>query len=314
MGTDDKVMYFLTGPTAVGKTEWALAWAEASGAEILSCDSLLLYRGMAIGTARPSLDALRRVRHHGIDLSPVNQQFNVKEYLNVAQAVVDDVFQRGKRLLVVGGSGFYLKAFFAPVVDDLSIPEEIHREVLHLYEQRGLKGLVEELRKLNPSGTGSLDLLNPRRVIRSLERCLASGKTLIALREAFESQPRPFDTYQKNLCLLTRDRGNLRKRVEVRTKMMLAGGLIEEVRGLIRAGIRENPSAASAIGYRETLACLDGKADFKELEDRIVKSTMALIRKQKTWFRRQVPVHRVIDLDAFKAGEVPELFDTNRVS
>lgn len=309
METKDTVIYFLTGPTAVGKTELALAWAEANGAEILSCDSLLVYRGMAIGTARPCPESLLCVRHHGIDLSPVKQQFNVKKYLEVAQSVVDDVSQRRKKLLVVGGSGFYLKAFFAPVVDNLKVPDAVHREVLRLYQKKGLNGLVEQLRRLNPSGMGNLDLSNSRRVIKALERCLASGKTLIALRAEFESQPWPFEAYQKKICLLTRDRSSLLKRVEVRTKAMLAGGLIEEVRELIGSGMRDNPSAASAIGYRETLACLDGKEDFKDLEALIIKNTMALIRKQDTWFRRQIPVDRIIDLDVFKDEEVPGLFN-----
>ncbi len=302
------MIYLLTGPTAVGKTELALAWAEANEAEILSCDSLLVYRRMTIGTARPSQEALRRVRHHGVDLSPVNKQFSVKEYLKISRAVVEEVSQRGKKLLVVGGSGFYLKAFFAPVVDDLKIPDHIHCEVVQLYEQKGLNGLVERLSELNPAGTGKLDLLNPRRVVRALERCLASGKTLAVLHAQFESQPRPFDTYKKRLCLLTRDRNSLRKRVESRTKKMLAGGLVEEVRGLIGAGILDNLSAASAIGYRETLAYLEGKEDFKNLEAMIIKHTMALIRKQETWFRWQIPIDRVVDLDAFKLGELPQLF------
>lgn len=296
-------LYLLTGPSAVGKTEFSLDWAERHNAEIISCDSLLCYRGMHIGTARPSPAALRRVPHHGMDLCPVRRQLSIREYLAAAEKAVRDVLSRSRNVLVVGGSGFYLKAFFAPVVDTLEIPQGVRQEVTELYAKQGLDGVVRRLRDLNPQGLSPLDIRNPRRVLKALERCLAAQQPLKELRARFAAQRTPFDGFQKELCRLSRSRESLYRRVELRTKLMLKEGLVEEVHALKAQGLLENPSAAAAIGYREVLACLRGDAGFGELEAAIVRRTRALIRKQCTWFLQQLPPHRVVNLDAISTND-----------
>ena len=184
----DRVLYVLTGPTAVGKTELALRWAEAFGAEIVSCDSLLFYRGMDIGTAKPTPAERRRVPHHLVDILDITQTWDVAHYVTSARAVCEDIRARGRRVLVSGGSGFYLKAFFAPVADDVEIPAEVRRAVAARLDRDGLAAVVKDLRALNPEGVGALDVRNPRRVVRALERCLASQRTLADLAEAFARQ------------------------------------------------------------------------------------------------------------------------------
>jgi len=182
------ILHVLTGPTAAGKTEWALRWAERFGAEIVSCDSLLFYRGMDIGTAKPTPAERGRVRHHLIDLCDVTEQMDITRYIALARAAIDDIRVRGRRVLVTGGSGFYLKAFCGPVADDIEVAAVIRERVRALPAAAALG----ELRALNPAGLGALDVANPRRVARALERCLASGRTLAELQDAFARQPGAF--------------------------------------------------------------------------------------------------------------------------
>lgn len=296
------VLYVLTGPTAVGKTEWALRWAEAHGAEIVSCDSLLFYRGMDIGTAKPTRAELARVPHHLIDICEVRERMDITAYVTRARAVIDDIGRRGRRVLVTGGSGFYLKSFFAPVADDVAVSDAIRAEVAVLKREVAL----ERLTTLNPAGLAGLDVANPRRVMRALERCLASGKTLADLAAAFAELPKPFTEFEVRLAVLQRDPAELERRAAERVTAMLQAGLVEEVRRLRGEGLETNPSAAKAIGYREVLAMLDGGLAESQLAAEITKNTRALAKKQRTWFRTQLPPHRV--LDAAQVSRLDDLF------
>jgi tRNA dimethylallyltransferase len=288
-------LYVLTGCTAVGKTELALRWAEASDAEIVSCDSLLFYRGMNVGTAKPTRAELGRVPHHLIDVRGVNEPMDITEYVTMARAAVAEVVNRGKRVLVTGGSGFYLKAFFAPVADDVAVPANVRQELNERLVKEGLGALIDELHRLNPAGVGSLDVQNPRRVLRALERCRVSGKTLHELKSDFERLPSAFADYEVKLCELVRPREELDRRIEQRVEAMMGAGLVEEVRGLIDAGLKQNPSAAKAIGYRETIDFIEGRLTESELPASIVRNTHGLVKKQRTWFKTQLPVHAQIE-------------------
>lgn len=290
-----QTIHVLTGCTAVGKTEFALQWAGANDAEIVSCDSLLFYRGMNIGTAKPTSQELARVRHHLIDIRDVTEAMDVTCYVEAARGAVADIFARGRRVLVTGGSGFYLKAFFAPVADAVRVPEALREELRQRIAKTGLEGLLEELRQLNPGGLGALDLQNPRRVARALERCLASGRTLAQLADDFAAQPAPFADYEVKLCELVREKSDLDARVKSRVEQMLKAGLVDEVKALIPAGLKENSSAASAIGYRETIEFIEGALPGDQLLDKIAQDTRALVKKQRTWFKTQLPAHQQIE-------------------
>lgn len=298
-------LHVLTGCTAVGKTELALRWAEANDAEIVSGDSLLFYRGADIGTAKPTKAELSRVPHHLIDIRGVSEQMNVTQYAAEARAAVDGILDRGRRVLVTGGSGFYLKSFFAPVADEVAVPTELREELRARLEQAGgLAALVDELGRLNPAGLGALDVQNPRRVLRALERCRASGRILAALQADFDAQPAPFADCTVELCELVREPSELDQRIEQRVTAMLAAGLVAEVRGLLAQGLKGNPSVAGAIGYRETVDFLEGRLMEPELAGAIGKNTRALVRKQRTWFKTQLPAHRQVG----SAAAVGDLF------
>lgn len=291
----EQTLHIIIGTTAAGKTEYALSYAEAYDAEIVSCDASLVYRGMDIGTAKPTVAERSRVPHHLIDLCEVNQPYDIVAYVREARRAIEAITARGKGVLITGGSGFYLKSFLAPVLDTLVVSDAIRMEVADLYERKQLEGLLQVLRGLNPAGLGTLDTHNPRRVMRALERCLASGKTLQALQAEFAARPLPYADFSKRIILLEREKDVLKQRIESRVEAMVRAGLVEEVRRLQALGIEDNPSAASAIGYRETLAVLHGRMDRAELVPAIIQNTLHLAKKQRTWFRTQIPEpsHRV---------------------
>jgi tRNA dimethylallyltransferase len=289
----------LTGCTGVGKTEFAVRWAETHGAEIISCDSLLFYRGMNIGTAKPTPEEQGRVRHHLIDCCELTEQMDVMQFVAMVKTAIADITSRGLSVLIVGGSGFYLRSFLGPVADDVKVPSSIRDEVRALTAERAL----EQLRALNPDGLGALDVANPRRVARALERCHASGRTLRSLANAFARQPSPFGDWQVELTRLEREPAELGARIVARVDAMLRAGLVEEVRSLLDHGLKENPSAARAIGYREVIAMLAGTLAPEALAHEIVKNTRQLVKKQRTWFRTQLPTHRVVTAAELAAGE-----------
>jgi tRNA dimethylallyltransferase len=228
-----------------------------------------------------------------VDILDVTQRMDVAGYVPRARAACEDIRSRGRRVLVTGGSGFYLKAFFAPVADDVEVPADVRAAVAAQLAAAGLPALVAELRRLNPGGLGALDGRNPRRVARALERCRASGRPLAELAAAFAAQPPPFAGWETRLVRLDRPRPELDTRIAARVQAMLAAGLVDEVRGLLAAGLAGNAAAARAIGYRETIAFLEGRLRADELGPAIVRNTRALVKKQLTWFRTQLPPHPV---------------------
>lgn len=300
-----RTLHVLTGCTAVGKTELALRWAEANGAEIVSCDSLLFYRGADIGTAKPTKAELARVPHHLLDICGLRERMDVTHYVTKARVAVEGILARGRRVLVTGGSGFYLKSFFAPVADEVAVPPELRTELrTRLEAAGGLASLVAELHQLNPAGLGALDVQNPRRVLRALERCRASGRTLAALQADFDAQPAPFADCAVQLCELVREPAELDQRIEQRVAAMLAAGLVAEVRGLLAQGLKQNPSAAGAIGYRETVDFIEGRLMEPELAGAITRNTRALVKKQRTWFKTQLPAHRQVAAATAQVGDL----------
>ncbi|MBT3480707.1 MAG: tRNA (adenosine(37)-N6)-dimethylallyltransferase MiaA [Opitutales bacterium] len=308
MNLEEETLCALSGCTAVGKTALALNWAEANDAEIVSCDSLLCYRGLDIGTAKPNQEELGRVQHHLIDIWNANEAMDIGDYVKLAIAAVEDIRSRGKRVLVTGGSGFYLKAFFGPVVDAVEVSPAVREQVSEIEAGAGLGGMVQKLEELDPNCRNEVDTENGRRVIRALERCLETGKSIGQLKAEFAAQSNLLTAAPKRLVVLNRDRDRLNERIAMRVSEMLKNGLIDEVQRLKADGFESNASASGSIGYRETLAYLRGDYDLTELETTIATNTRRLAKKQRTWFRTQLPQGKAIDLDQSDPNLVDTLF------
>ncbi len=309
MSVEDETLYALTGCTAVGKTALALDWAEANDAEIVSCDSLLFYRGLDIGTAKPTREERERVPHHLIDIRDANVAMDIGDYVKLAIATIEGIRSRGKRVLVTGGSGFYLKAFFAPVVDAVVVSPVVREQVLGIEASTGLEGMVRKLEELDPNCRSAVDIENGRRVIRALERCLETGKTIRELKTEFAAQSNLLTEAPKQLVVLTRDRDRLNERITLRVSEMLRSGLIDEVERLKAEGFEANASASGSIGYRETLAHLRGEYSLDELKETVATNTRRLAKKQRTWFRTQLPQGKTIKLDEAGTDLVDTVFE-----
>jgi len=300
-------LYFLAGVTASGKSELALEWAESRDAEILSCDSIAIFRGMDLGSAKPTPGERMRVPHHGLDLVEVSQGYDVSQYERYARQVVTDARTRGRALLVVGGSGFYLQSFFEPIIDEVEVTDEIRRQVVDLHETQGIFGLVDRLKELNGGEPLDLDEKNPQRLQRALERCLGSGLKLSELRERFQSLPTPYPSFRKECIWLDRTDEDLAERIEARTKAMIRAGLVEETESLIGQGFLANHSAYSSVGYREAHAFLRNEISRTDLVPSICRSTRKLVAKQRKWFRKRFPVESRLLLDASSIVRADEL-------
>ncbi len=282
----------ITGCTCSGKTAAAIEFALKNNAEIVSCDSVQVYRHMDIGSAKASKAELSRVRHHLIDVADVSEVFDVSKYVSCARAALDDIVSRGKNVVVAGGSGFYLMAWFAAVVDNLPIDASIRAESGKIESEGGAEGLAEALLRIDPDAPKFVDMRNPRRTKNALERCMASGKSVAELLDDFSKLPCPMGDLERDLIILEPDSQTLNESILSRSRAMVRGGLIDETRALIDMGMLENPAARSAIGYRETVKWLcSGGSDREALAAEIAKNTIALTKKQRKFFRRILEIH-----------------------
>ncbi|MDR2432235.1 MAG: tRNA (adenosine(37)-N6)-dimethylallyltransferase MiaA [Puniceicoccales bacterium] len=291
----DGKLYIITGCTAVGKTDYAINFAIENNAEIVSCDSLLVYKHMDIGTAKPKLVDRKGIKHHCMDLVEPSKKFDVSMFIKAAQKAIDSIVSSKKNVVVVGGSGFYLKSFYHPVVDGIKIPRNVSDLVNSIYANSGLDGLVTMLISANNRICPPIDMKNPRRVMSALKRCLACGKTFDEVQSNFASLDSPFE-YRKHTILLERDREDLKLRIWERTKKMLWEGLIDEVQFLLSNYDQLSDSAKNAIGYRETINWIRSSTTEDALIDEISQNTLKLVKKQKTWFKKQIPIDEKIIL------------------
>ena len=282
-------LFILAGATASGKTELALSFAQKKNCEILSCDASAFYRGMDIGTAKPTPEEQRTVRHWGIDIAEPNEPFSIKDFVTYAQNCVSDITKRGKNVLAVGGSGLYLKSFLSPVTDDVHPSEAVREEIAALETNGGIEALRERLLKCDPQASEYVAFKNPRNVRKALERCLTTELPLSEVLKNFQQQPTPYASLPKVTICLCRPLEILKLRIRLRVRKMLQNGLIDEVRRLKEEGkLLPNTPASAAIGYRETLKFLQQPTPLDVLEREIVNDTYGLVKKQLTWFRHQM--------------------------
>ncbi|MBO6103020.1 MAG: tRNA (adenosine(37)-N6)-dimethylallyltransferase MiaA [Opitutales bacterium] len=279
----DKVI-IISGPTAAGKTAAAVNLAKKIGAEIISCDSVQVYKYMDIGSAKAAPGERGGIPHHLIDVVLPSQTFSVGEYVAKAKKAFDDIRARGKPVIVAGGSGFYLKSWFGAVSDELFVSEKIKAECDELQRSPNPNALLEKLLSLDSRAGEFIDIQNPRRVRPALERVMASGMSVGELKRRFETLPCPYGEIEREFINIDLPDEEIFARAKIRAQKMVERGLVEETRKLLEMGIEKNPAAASAIGYRETISAIKTQ-NFEGLAEEIFASTRRLIRKQRKFLR-----------------------------
>ncbi|MCW5874597.1 MAG: tRNA (adenosine(37)-N6)-dimethylallyltransferase MiaA [Anaerolineales bacterium] len=292
----------ILGPTAVGKTEAAIAIAERWNGEIVSADSRLLYRGMDIGTAKPSAAELARVPHHLIDIANPDETLSLAVFQQQAAAAIASIHARGKLPLLVGGTGQYLQAVLDGWLPPALPPQPVLRAALAGWaEQIGGDALHTRLAVLDPAAAANIDARNVRRTLRALEVILATGRRFSTQRG---QAPAPYRVLRLGL---TRPRPELYARIDARIDAMLAAGWLDEVRSLLAAGYSSTLPSLSAIGYAQLAQHLRGELSLEEAVAEIKRLTRSFVRRQYAWFKPADPNIHWVDLSA--AG-VDEALDT----
>jgi tRNA dimethylallyltransferase len=290
----DDVLY-LTGPTASGKTQIAVELAEAlgkntPGAEVISVDSMAVYRGMDIGTAKPSREIRQQVTHHLIDIVEPTEDYSVSQFLNDAHSKVSEVKRRGKKVLLVGGTPLYLKSllcgFFQGPPADWDFRNAVEKEV----ESVGLDALHERLRQVDPLSAHRILPGDMRRMIRALEVAKITGTPLSHWQTQFERFAVPTNSHA---FVLSWDRPVLHQRVERRVEQMLDQGLVDEVTDLKNRFGNLGRTASQAVGYKEPLEFLSGGISYEEMKDQITAHTRQFVRRQEIWFRSMPGMQRI---------------------
>ena len=278
---------FLAGPTAVGKSAVALALAGRLGGEIISVDSMQVYRGLDLGTAKPAAAERARVPHHLVDVVELTEAFDAAQFVRRAEAAVKDLQGRGRVPIFCGGTGLYFKAWFAGLGAAPPSDARVRAEV----EATPLVDLLRELEQRDPVTYARIDRQNPRRVIRAVEVIRLTGQPFASQRASWKSEPGTQNP--EPLFCFTREPADLRARIEARVDAMFAAGLVEETRGLLTRGLAEHRHALQALGYRQVVEQLHGARGLAETVALVKTKTWQFARRQGTWFRGQLPVEWV---------------------
>ncbi len=271
----------LVGPTASGKTELGVSLAEALGAEIVSIDSMLVYRGMDIGTAKPTADQRRRVPHHLIDVAEPSEPFSVARFQEASLAAVGRIAAAGHRPMLVGGSGLYFRA----VVDELEFPgtdPETRADLERQAEVLGAAHLYERLAALDPLAAGRIEPGNVRRTVRALEVAAITGRPFSSFADAWVNYPQE----RVRVAGVRMPRPILTARIDRRARAMVEAGWVDEVRALVERGFGGWLTSTQAIGYAELARHLEGRLSLDEAVEVTVRRTGSLARRQLAWFRR----------------------------
>jgi tRNA dimethylallyltransferase len=280
----------VVGPTATGKSALGLELAERLGGEVVNADSMQLYRGMDVGTAKLSRSERRGIPHHLLDIWDVSETASVAVYQRLARAAVDDVLARGRLPVLVGGSGLYLRA----VLDDLDFPgtdPDLRARLEAELATAGAPALHARLSTVDPLAARQILPGNGRRIVRALEVVEITGRPFAA---ALPSHAAVYGAVQLGL---DRAPANLDARVAERVDRMWQRGLVDEVRRLLDAGLRDGPTASRALGYRQMLRALAGLSTLDEARVETVRATWRFVRRQRSWFRRD-PRVRWLDADS----------------
>ena len=289
----------IAGPTASGKTSLAVELAKFTDGEVVSCDSMQIYKRMTIGTAKPVPEEMEGIVHHMIDVAEPDEAFSVSRYCEMATPILEDILARGKTAIIAGGTGLYMDSLirgndFAP------FPATGQRERLEArLAAEGVEPLIRELSQIDPEAL-ERSQGNPRRIIRALEVFYETGETITAHNLRTQAVPPRYAPFWIGLDF--EDRAELYRRIDLRVSIMLQQGLVQEIKDLLASGIPADCTAMQAIGYKEFVDALAGKSSIEEAADQVRQSSRRYAKRQLTWFRRNKEMHWLVR----KTGESGE--------
>ena len=290
----------LAGPTASGKTALAVALAQALNGEVVSCDSMQVYKFMDIGTAKPTLDEMGGVPHHMIDVADPREDYSVSRYCNDATPIVGDIVSRGKVAIIAGGTGLYMDSLirgndFAPF-PSTGVRERLERQA----DAEGLEAMRSWLRSIDPEAEGRIQ--DRKRLLRALEVYLETGETITEHNRRTQALPPRFTPLWLGLDF--ENRQSLYSRIDLRVAKMLEAGLLQEIRSLLQSGVPDTATAMQAIGYKEFVFALEGHGTVEAAADSVRQSSRRYAKRQLTWFRRNPAIHWLIRKDETSGEEI----------
>ena len=280
----------IAGPTASGKTALAVELAKDLNGEVVSCDSMQVYRRMDIGTAKPSPEEMQGIPHHMIDVAEPDEDFSVSRYCAMAAPIVDDIVARGKTAIIAGGTGLYMDSLirgndFAPF-PSTGVRERLEAEA----DEVGLPAMLTQLRQIDPDTADRVS--DRKRILRALEVYLETGETITEHNRKTRLIPPKYTPLWLGLDFA--DRGELYRRIDKRVDIMLEMGLMEEIRSLLDSGIPEKCTAMQAIGYKEFVNALEGREPLSQAAEEVKKASRHYAKRQLTWFRRNPAVRWLV--------------------
>ena len=271
---------YITGATASGKSALAMRLANTLGGEIISVDSMQVYCGLNIGTAKPSAQEQNEIQHHLIDVAQLSEAFDAAQFVSLAQQALKLIWKRGRVPIFCGGTGLYFRALIEGLGESPPSDESLRDELALM----PIESLVAELRIKDPEAAKQVDLKNPRRVLRAIEVIRLTGRPYSEQRIGWNN----VDKAPQNLFCISRDVDVLNQRIHKRVDEMFNQGLVEETQTLIKKGLRNNRNACQALGYRQVLDLLDGKLDLENVVHQVKTKTRQFAKRQRSWFRNQM--------------------------
>ena len=279
----------IAGPTASGKTALAVELAKELNGEVVSCDSMQVYRRMDIGTAKPTKEEMQGIVHHMIDVAEPDEDFSVSRYCDMASPIVDDILARGKTAIIAGGTGLYMDSLirgnaFAPF-PATGVRERLEEQA----DAEGMQAMLRRLQSVDPDSAARLHLSDRKRILRALEVWLETGETITEHNRKTQAIPPRYTPLWLGLDFA--DRAELYHRIDTRVDAMLEMGLMEEIRELLASGIPAKCTAMQAIGYKEFVNALNGEETVEKAAEEVKKSSRHYAKRQLTWFRRNPRLH-----------------------
>ena len=297
----------IAGPTASGKTALAVELAKELNGEVVSCDSMYVYRRMNIGTAKPTEEEMQGIVHHMIDVAEPDEDFSVSRYCEMAGPIVDDIVDRGKTAIIAGGTGLYMDSLikgndFAPF-PSTGIRERLEAQA----DAEGMEAMVTWLRSVDPEAADRC--FDRKRIIRALEVYLETGETITEHNRRTQAIPPKYSPLWLGLDFA--DRAELYSRIDLRVNIMLNQGLVEEIQSLLASGIPSKCTAMQAIGYKEFVAALNGEGTIEAAAEDVKQSSRRYAKRQLTWFRRNKAMHWITRQTGQGAEEI--LLEARRI-